>query len=373
MKRILHISKLYAPNEGGIEKISKLVVESLPNYEHRVICFSSDRKGYTDVINGVVIKRVGVPFSLFSQQISLGIFFSLLSLIRQFKPDLIHFHAPNPLVMFYLNILKPRTCKLIVHWHSDIIEQATLYKIVQPMERFMLKKADSIIATSPNYMTHSKPLAPFVSKVTVVPCAIDPAEYDRGKLSQQEWIRISEKYKGKKVVFFVGRHVTYKGLTYLLRAERFIKSDCVILIGGTGPLTKQLKLENQSARVEFLGRLSDEALLAYHYLADVFVLPSITKNEAFGLVLAEGMFCETPAVTFVIDGSGVNWVNLHGVTGLEVENGNVEMLAKAIDELLTNDGMRAEFAHNAKKRVEENFLVGQIDSKLKSLYQELIG
>lgn len=237
----------------------------------------------------------------------------------------------------------------------------------------MLKKADSIIATSPNYMTHSKPLAPFVSKVTVVPCAIDPAEYDRGKLSQQEWIRISEKYKGKKVVFFVGRHVTYKGLTYLLRAERFIKSDCVILIGGTGPLTKQLKLENQSARVEFLGRLSDEALLAYHYLADVFVLPSITKNEAFGLVLAEGMFCETPAVTFVIDGSGVNWVNLHGVTGLEVENGNVEMLAKAIDELLTNDGMRAEFAHNAKKRVEENFLVGQIDSKLKSLYQELIG
>jgi glycosyltransferase involved in cell wall biosynthesis len=373
MKRILHISKLYAPNEGGIEKISKLVVESLPGYEHKVICFSSNTKSYTDIFNGVTIERVGVPFSLFSQQISLKFFFSLLNLIRQYKPDLIHFHAPNPLVMLYLNILKPRACKLIIHWHSDIIEQALLYKVVQPIERLMLRKADSIIATSPNYIAHSKPLAPFASKVTVVPCAINPAEYDKKKIDLQRWQNIAKKYEDKKIVFFVGRHVTYKGLTYLIKAEKFIKNDCVILIGGTGPLTRQLSLENKSTRIKFLGRLSDEDLLVYHHLADVFVLPSITKNEAFGLVLAEAMFCETPAITFTIDGSGVNWVNLNGVTGLEVENGNADKLAKGIDELLTDDELRARFAANAKSRVEENFVVGLIDSKLKRLYEGLIG
>ena len=49
------------------------------------------------------------------------------------------------------------------------------------------------------------------------------------------------------------------------------------------------------------------------------MFPSITKNEAFGVVLAEAMYCYTPAITFTIEGSGVNWVNLHQVTGLEME------------------------------------------------------
>lgn len=50
----------------------------------------------------------------------------------------------------------------------------------------------------------------------------------------------------------------------------------------------------------------------------MFAFPSVTKNEAFGVALAEAMYCYTPAVTFTIEGSGVNWVNLNGITGIEV-------------------------------------------------------
>ena len=91
--------------------------------------------------------------------------------------------------------------------------------------------------------------------------------------------------------------------------------------------------------MHFVGRLSDEDLKLYHYAAFVFAFPSITKNEAFGVALAEAMYCGTPAVTFTIPGSGVNWVPPNGETGIEVPNGDDKAYAKAIDTLL--GGQRA--------------------------------
>lgn len=55
------------------------------------------------------------------------------------------------------------------------------------------------------------------------------------------------------------------------------------------------------------------------------------------MTLAEAMYCNAVPVTYTIEGSGVNWVSLHEVTGLEVPNRNVAEYAKAIDELLSDD------------------------------------
>ena len=52
------------------------------------------------------------------------------------------------------------------------------------------------------------------------------------------------------------------------------------------------------------------------------------------------MYCNAVPVTYTIEGSGVNWVSLHEVTGLEVPNRNVAEYAKAIDELLSDDKKR---------------------------------
>ena len=60
---------------------------------------------------------------------------------------------------------------------------------------------------------------------------------EESKVEEIKW-----KYGGKKLVFFIGRHVEYKGLRYLLDAEKHIKEDCRILIAGNGPLTEQLNI-----------------------------------------------------------------------------------------------------------------------------------
>jgi len=372
MKRILHIPNFYAPNKGGIESTCQYIIENLPSFEHQVICFSASSSKYSDVVNGIKIRRVGSICKLSSQFISFSYYFELKKILSEFKPDLIHFHAPNPLVMMYLLMLIPKSCKLVVHWHSDIVEQKTLYTFVEPFERLFLKRADKVFTTSPNYISGSLPLQRIKDKMVVVASAIEAAKFSLDSDEQVKLENFKKEYKCKKIIFFIGRHVAYKGLKYLLQAEKSLKSDCLVLVAGNGPLTEGLKKEYQSDRIKFLGRLSDEDLKIHLHLADIFAFPSITKNEAFGLVLAEAMFCETPAVTFTIDGSGVNWVSLDKVTGLEVENSNSVLFAEAIDTLLSDDALRLTYGQNARKRVLDHFVMDKIKGQIFSIYMDLL-
>ena len=87
----------------------------------------------------------------------------------------------------------------------------------------------------------------------------------------------------------------------------------------------------------------------------MFCFPSISKNEAFGLALAEGMYYEKPAVTFTIPGSGVNYVSLNRVTGIEVENRNVEKYADAMRHSLRIKNCALNMVRQAKSELKTIF------------------
>ena len=230
--------------------------------------------------------------------------------------------------------------------------------------------------TSPQYRDGSKPLQKVKEKIRIVPNAIDEKLFEL-RIGDKERIQeIRALYNGKPIVFFMGRHTKYKGLPHLIEAEQYMKSDCVIVIGGKGPLTKRLKAlakKRNSARIHFVGRLSEDDLRCYLYAASVFAFPSVTKNEAFGVALAEAMYCYTPAVTFTIEGSGVNWVNLNGITGIEVsQKGNLnQVYAEALDKLVRDTSLQKEYSKAAHKRVAENFLIGHMVDAMEKVYQEL--
>lgn len=107
--------------------------------------------------------------------------------------------------------------------------------------------------------------------------------------------------------------------------------------------------------------------------ASVFAFPSITKNEAFGIVLAEAMYCGTPPVLFSIEGSGVNWLNQNGTTGIEVANGDVQAFAEAIDKLLQNkDHIRDKMGERAHDLIAEKFTMTRIKGVIMKEYDLLI-
>ena len=364
-KKILHIPNYYPPHIGGIEDVCRSIVTALPEFEHQVICFHNEKQTVKERFEGIQVTRCGVWKKLFSQSISLSFCKELKQVLKVFNPDIVHFHTPNPLGSVFLLSLLPKKTELIVHWHSDIVEQDFLYVFYHPIESRLLKRANRVAVTSPTYIAGSKPLQSWRDKIRIIPNTVNEAKLQKQVEDEKAIAEIKQIYGGKKIVFTFGRHIPYKGLKYLIEAVPLISNDAVIVIAGTGPLSDSLK---ESAKhfpnVFFIGRLEENILRQYLYAADIFAFPSITRNEAFGIALAEAMYCSLPAVTFTIPNSGVNWLCLKGETCLESENGNAQALADAINELIENETLRQQLGDNARKRVKDFFVISAIKEEL---------
>lgn len=179
---------------------------------------------------------------------------------------------------------------------------------------------------------------------------------------------IKERYAGKKIVFTCGVHRLYKGLIYLVQAAQYLPNDYVVLLAGTGPLTESLIKESKSLGVEnvkFLGRISDEEKVMCLKCAEVFAFPSITKNEAFGIALCEALYCGVPAVTFTIPGSGVNYVNQDGITGIEVKEHDPKKFAEAL-----MNCTREKYGAAAHQWAVEHFTEHAIAESVREFFQE---
>lgn len=370
--KILHISKYYFPYMGGVENICKYLVEGMTQHKMAVVCFNDKCKDVVDEVNGIKVYRVATWINVAKQALSLSYFTVLRRAIKEFQPDVIQFHWANPFPAAVLLCMIPNKVKLVIHWHMDIIKQAKIYPLIKPIETALLKRADRIVVTSPQYRDASRPLQPFLEKVRIVPNAMDDSVFDLRPGDEKEIKKLKAKYNNKKIVFFIGRHIQYKGLPRLIEAEKYIKEDCEIVIAGNGPLTKELKEQCKSNRVHFVGRLNNDKLRWHHYAASVFAFPSITKNEAFGVALAEAMYCGTPTVTFTIEGSGVNWVSVNNETGIEVANGDDISYAKAIDRLLADEHLNLQYSKAGQKKVKEKFTISKMASEMELCYKELM-
>lgn len=373
MKKVLQISNYYSPHIGGIESTCQYLSEGLKDeYDVKVICFSEDSRTKYEKINGIEVVKPGVQLNIARQSLSFAYFIELRKILKSWKPDIIHFHYPNPFVTALLLPLIPKSSKLYVHYHLDITKQKKIYPFIKPFETCLLKRADMICTTSPIYRDSSKPLQPFMDKVVVLQSAIDVNSLQLDEKDLQRVEEIKKAAGGKKIVFYVGRHVPHKGPGILVDAERLIKEDCTVLIGGSGPISQELKNRCKSDRVTFLGRISNEDMKCYYSAADVFAFPSYTKAEAFGLTLCEAMYCKAVPVTFNIPGSGVNWVCLNNETGLEVPNMDISAYAAAVDKLLADDELRMNFAERGHERVLEFFTASQEVDLLKLQYRQML-
>lgn len=367
--KVLQIPNYQYPHIGGIEQVARDIADALSDtdVEQKIICFNEDaqdgdvvcRRGETvhDRINGVEVIRCGCFAKVASQSLSLTYRRELKRVLREFQPDTVILHYPNPFVSALLLPLLPKNTRFILYWHLDITKQKNLGKLFHRQNLRLLERADVVVATSPNYIQGSPYMSRFAQKCIVIPNCIRPERLTATPAVEARAAELRQKYAGRTICFAVGRHVPYKGMTYLVQASKLLDDRFAILIGGKGPLTDSLKAEAENdGKVEFLGRVSDEDLIAYYMACDIFCFPSITKNEAFGIALAEGMYFENPAVTFTIPGSGVNYVSLNGETGIECPNGDVPAYAGALRTLAENAALRSQYGQNARRRVEDLFM-----------------
>lgn len=374
MKKVLHISKYYYPFSGGTEQIARDVVLALKNeYMQRVIAFNDGKKDEIDNVDGIEIIKCGCFTKIAAQSLSTSYKRQLHKVMKEFNPDIVVFHYPNPFVAaLLLDELRNTKTKLVVYWHLDIVRQKYLKLFFAPQNKKLLARADKVIATSPNYIEGSKWLKSVKKKCIVIPNCINVERMMITPEIEKRAAEIRTENKDKVICIAVGRHTEYKGFTYLVKASQILGDEFRIYITGTGELTEKLHEEARGDnKITFTGRIDDTELKALILASDIFCFPSITKNEAFGLALAEGMYYEKPAVTFTIPGSGVNYVSLNGLSGIEVENCNVRKYAEAMQTLSQNRELRLKYGKAGKERVENNFLSTQFCANVNEVINSL--
>ena len=134
------------------------------------------------------------------------------------------------------------------------------------------------------------------------------------------------------------------------------------------PLEQQIRCMGLEGKVKLLGYVSDANLPVLYNACDIFVMSSKLKTEAFGIVQIEAMSCGKPVVATTIPGSGVSWVNEHGVSGLNVPPQDAESMARAIDSICADGDTWRRYAAGAKARYEACFTFAGMIENIITIY-----
>lgn len=366
--KILHIYKDYFPVLGGIENHIRLLCAELAkdeNFQVEVLVTNQGLRTKVEKDGRVKIIKAGRLCQLASTPLSPDLF----RWVHVLKPDLIHLHFPYPPGELAV-LMRRNAAKIVLTYHSDIVKQKNILKLYRPFLLKILGRSEVIILSNLNYLQASDFLRNYKDKIQIIPFGIDLAKFSLRDENRIKEIR--RRYSGP-LVLFVGKLRYYKGLDYLIESAKEV--DGKIIIVGDGALRDDLKnmirTRGQEEKVFLVGEVSDEELVSYYQAADIFVLPSSHKSEAFGISLLEAMACGLPVISTEL-GTGTSFVNLHNKTGLVIPPRDSVALAMGINYLLQNRAIQEEFGRAGRRRVLENFSKEIMVTKIKKLYIELL-
>jgi len=367
--RVVLVGKYYHPYMGGIENHLRVVARELGGeVDLDVLVSNTGRRTVRDVVDGIPVTRCASFGRYGSIEATPGMALELSA--RRY--DLIHLHLPHPVgIAAYLASVKPRGHRLLVSYHGDVYRQVRLNRLYEPLVLNLLRRAEKVIATSPQLLDYSDVLNQFREKVRIVPYGIDLEQFSARPEEANEAARIRKRYDNAPLLLGVGRLIYYKGFEYAVRALAEVPRAKLLLIGD-GPLRGELEaLARRSGvgdRVVFLGEMLNELVTPYYLASDAYVMPSIARSEAFGIVQIEAMACGLPVINTSLD-SGVPFVSLHGQTGLTVPPRDVGALAAAIRRLLAEPELRARFGAAGRVRAHAEFEKATLKRRLLAIYR----
>lgn len=342
--KIVHVFKdFYPPLAAGITRyIHDVAVEAAcRGAEVEVHVAGVHRSRRDELAGGVIVHRHREFGRLLSSPLAPGLPLE----VRALRADVIHVHMPNPLGE--LGALLNRKAPLVVSFHAQLGRQRALEPIYGPLRRRVLDRAAEILVSSER-MGQAPELCTAAGKTRVLPYGVSPGLVDDGD-------RVTPR-DDKLRVLFVGRLVYYKGLDVLLRAVARVDAARLTIVGD-GPdrrpleaMTDRLGLRD---RVGFLGLVDDQQLRVAYREHDVLVLPSVSRAEAFGLAAAEAMANGLPVISTAL-GTGTDWVNIDGESGLVTRANDPDALADALDRLRCGE-LRRQLGDGARRRAETHF------------------
>ena len=221
-------------------------------------------------------------------------------------------------------------------------------------------------------METSDELAPHKAKVRIIPFGLELKKLSPRLRQSTSARKLRARYDGP-ITFTLGRLIYYKGFQVLIDA--FAHVPGTLLLGGEGPLRRALEEQVQRSglrnRIQFLGAIPEAELGAYYGAADLFVLPSVARSEAFGIVQIEALAAGVPVVNTALD-SGVPEVSLDGVTGFTVRPDDRHALAAAMNRVLGDPATARRLSVAARSRALTEYDADRMVDSTVTAYREAL-
>lgn len=251
--------------------------------------------------------------------------------------DVVHLHGPSPTFSDAILLRLAAETSLVYTHHFDLDLRGlgipcALYN--RWHAALVARRAQRIVTTSEDYRHRF----PDDRRLRVIPWG-----GDHRALAQP----VPRSRSGTLRVLFVGQMRPYKGVEVLLEALRDLDGVRADLVGD-GRLLDRYRRRAQSDRLSHVslpGRVDDATLEDLFARADVIVLPSVSRMEAFGIVLLEGM--RSGCVPIASRLPGVR--SVIGDTGRCVTPGRSDELRAAIVELRDDAALRGHLSAAARQ------------------------
>jgi glycosyltransferase involved in cell wall biosynthesis len=296
--------------------------------------------------------------------------------------DLVHLHYPFFGVANLVRRWKLRNPRkpLVITYHMD--NRAPNWKglFFKYYSKFWMPKilgaADKLLVSSLDYLNASDANGLYPDKWIELPFGVDVDRFIPREKPAKLQLRHSVSQELPTVLFVGGMDTAhyFKGVPVLLEALLLLKNNNTpvqAILVGEGDLRSDLMLRSKSfgldGLVHFVGKVSDEELPYYYNLTDLFVLPSVSQNEAFGMVLLEAMASGVPVVAS--DLPGVRTVAEDA--GFVVPPRDSKALADVIYQFFNNPN-RANFGQSLRSLAEEKYAWPVIIKQLEEIYQQLL-
>lgn len=296
---------------------------------HRVTCLRRriDRSGIFEMLTFMIGALCSLPFILTRRRPdALLVFFSLPSGIVGLAAK-VFAHLP------YVVSLRGGDVPGLVPGLDR------LHKLLAPLRRCVLMRAEAVIANSEGLRTLSERADRL--PVQVIPNGVDTDFFRPGPEHQSERLRL----------LFVGRFHEQKNLRFLLEQIVRLPAGAIeVHLVGDGPQREELRALAQqlgfATQIIWHGWLSRTALLAVYQSADFLVNPSF--YEGMPNVVLEAMACGLPVVASNLPGN--NELVVNGETGFLFElHGNPDEFSAVLNRLRDVD-LRRQLGGAARAR-----------------------
>jgi glycosyltransferase involved in cell wall biosynthesis len=326
--RIVHLTKYLPSFAGGIERATAGLAEAGGASGAEVTIVGAAHGELSKVPRGWL--ALPILFHAGPAPVVPG-YFGLAKLLDE--SDVVHLHLPNPVaelaVLSYL-VRRPRNCRprLIPVWHAPIVRWPRLGALWSALvHRVLFRASQAVLVASPQLAELGKKAHPGVD-FQVLPFGVPAAqrEPEFTSLAQSDLFHIVA----------VGRLVRYKGFDRLLEALSKLSGGWRLTLVGDGPQKEALHLLAErlgiAEKICWREDADDEEKNRLLSSCQLFVLPSQTQAECFGLVVAEAFAHGRPVLTTDLS-TGLAFLARRGECGASIPVGSTEALTQALARL----------------------------------------